>query len=255
MSTRSVIARVDGQEGGFKGVYHHWDGSPTWLGKKLWSLLNGQFKGNLNAMLTYLIDQHSAGWSSLESSENKGKPECYCHPKRQRAATPQANWYTHENVETDIEYVYAFDEEQRRLYVRVTRHDAEEIIDLDGDEPDWGKIQCGAELERCSHYAWVHFPKLKGSSLGTATYLGRREFSFHDAVAIIKDGKRFKLTGSGSGRSGVWVSTAVTRNGRRLEIPTALYDKEAGYLPYPGVAWVFPPTQDNPNETIKEYVA
>ena len=78
MSTRSVIARVGKNEGEFSGRYIHWDGSPTTRGPLLWKMFHQEFKGDLSAMLVYLIDKHPAGWSSLENRE------CYCHPSRSK---------------------------------------------------------------------------------------------------------------------------------------------------------------------------
>lgn len=67
MSTRSVIARKQGS--GFSGVYHHWDGYPSGLGQTLFELRNGHFKRNTSAMLAFLIDQHPAGWSTINGAD------------------------------------------------------------------------------------------------------------------------------------------------------------------------------------------
>lgn len=67
MSTRSVIARKDGMS--FKGVYHHWDGYPSGLGATLFELRNGHFKGDTQAMLSALIDDHPAGWSTINGAD------------------------------------------------------------------------------------------------------------------------------------------------------------------------------------------
>jgi hypothetical protein len=64
MSTRSIIARAPG-EGIFKGVYHHWGGYPTGLGKYLTEILTAQFGNDLPRMLRTLIDEHPAGWSTI----------------------------------------------------------------------------------------------------------------------------------------------------------------------------------------------
>jgi hypothetical protein len=162
-----------------------------------------------------------------------------------------------------VEWLYAFDEEANRLYVRDQNHKEDAgIIELGEDEPDWGTIECGETLERCGHYAWKHFPHLKGCNLGTQTYLGRRPMEFHDAVAFVVAGKRYANTGCGGNSEylntrgktfprNVWVATVKAANGRRLDLAVALITSD-GYRPYPGVAWVYPPTQDNPNETIVE---
>jgi hypothetical protein len=252
MSTRAVIARVTGTEGQFKGVYQHWDGYPNGLGKKLY-MLYSKFNHDLNGMLRYLIDEHLAGWSVAGE-------ECYCHPKRHRDAETEPNWFTHENTESDIEWIYAFDVEANRMYVRDNRHDAEEIVDLTGPEPDWNVLECGANWERCSHYACFHFPELSGSNLGMQTYLGRREFEMHDAVAFIINGKRYASTGSGGNSDylaghthnpyprNCWVAS-LTRCGHRKDVVVAKI-QDGKYTPYPGVAWVFPGRKNRPEETI-----
>ena|SRR5438034_893083 len=51
ISTRSIIARAAG-EGTFKGVYHHWDGYPTGLGKYLTEILADPFGNDLPACCT-----------------------------------------------------------------------------------------------------------------------------------------------------------------------------------------------------------
>lgn len=67
MSTRGCIARRDCD--GFAGVYHHWDSYPTALGKTLWDLSHGHFAGDLPGMLRTLIDEHPAGWSTINRAD------------------------------------------------------------------------------------------------------------------------------------------------------------------------------------------
>ena len=253
MSTRAVIARVSGNESEFKGVYSHWDGYPTNLGKRLWKIVHDEYQGDLAEALRFLIDSHTAGWSVAGE-------ECYCHPKRKRDPEPLGNWFTHENTEKDIEWIYIFNEENNRLYIRDTSNDAEMIVKLSGEEPDWDKIECGENLERCSHYAWRHNLLPKTSNLSTSAHLSYRKMEFRDAVAFIIDGRRYVATGSGGNSdylrkatgknypSNVWIATVQARNGRRLDLPVA-YIARDGYTPYEGVTWVFPPTQNNPTET------
>lgn len=72
MSTRSAIARPVPSEDGkikFVGVYHHWDGYPQGLGATLFELYNGFFKRDLDAMLKTLIDDHPAGWSTINGKD------------------------------------------------------------------------------------------------------------------------------------------------------------------------------------------
>lgn len=259
MSTRGCIARVGEHEGTFKGVYNHSDSYPKFMGPHLWKMLHEKYQGKLPAMLAEIIDEHSAGWSFIGE-------ECYCHPKRDRDAEPKGAWITDEDMkDTDIEWVWVFDEANYKLYIRDQRYREDvAIVDLHGPEPDWRPIECGDNLERCHHYAYVHFPELVGGSqanISTEVYLGRREFDLPDAISFIVNGKRYNSTGCG-GRSefvdprgrifprGTWVQTVLSKRGKRSQVPVANITKE-GYVPYPGVTWVFPPIKDNPNETLR----
>ena len=90
----------------------------------------------------------------------------------------------------------------------------------------------------------------------------------HDAVAFLVDGKRYTATGSGGnsdylnncayrmGKRGYkvfprnsWIATVKAGNGRRLELPVGSI-KDGKYVPLPGIAWVYPPTKDHPEETV-----
>jgi hypothetical protein len=68
MGTRSAIARINGEHG-FKGTYHHWDGYPTGLGATLFNLYQTQFNHDLPKMLHVLIDEHPAGWSTINGKD------------------------------------------------------------------------------------------------------------------------------------------------------------------------------------------
>jgi hypothetical protein len=168
--------------------------------------------------------------------------------------------------DTDIQWVYVFDEERNRMFVRDGRHDAESIVELAEPEPDWTVIECGENFERCGHYAWFHGLLPKTSNLSTQTWLGNRPLEFHDAVAFIIEGKRWTSTGCGghsdfyttplarkhgftkSFPRNTWVASVRAKNGRRVDAAVAQITKD-GYKPFPGVVWVMPPTKDNPVET------
>ena len=270
MSTRGIIARVTGAEGQFEGRYIHWDNYPTNRGKQLWAMLHGEFESNVEKMLVCLIDKHPAGWSTLDNSSDTGKRECYCHPKRKRDADDEGFLFTHETFakgeDGGAEWLYAFDSENNRLFIRDLNHKEDlEPIDLAGPEPEWSVIECGQNFERCHHYAGAHIPALKNTRIGMKTYLGREPFEFHDAIAVIVNGKRFKMTGSGGNaaylrQSGAirisepllpnaWVSTVIAGNGRRLDIPTAIQEN-GKFIPYKGVTWVMPPIKTIEQETL-----
>ncbi len=292
MSTRSVIARVGEEEGQFRGRYVHADGMPTSMGATLWSLFHGHFKNDLSAMLAYLIDapHAQAGWSALVGKDFKLKPgytwqkatadgaKYEVYSKRLDYRRPQCYagrpgeepyTFTEKDFEngTDVEWLYVFDEAERKLFVRdVSAKEDVAIIDLNGEEPNWSKIECGENFERCSHYGWVHGLTPKTSNLSTQTWLGNRPLEFHDAIAFIIQGKRYIATGSGGNSNylrqmtgknlppDVWVVSVITGNGKRLEIPVAKITKEDSRVPLPGIQWVFPPTKNNPLETLSEDV-
>jgi hypothetical protein len=231
----------------------------------LWQIIRKEFKRNLKVALVSLIDQHPAGWSSLADRS------CYCHPKqskrpefKNRKPEPE-QIFTEKNVvtgDTDIEWLFAFDEERKRLCVRDVQHGAESLVELEDARPNWEVIECGEEFERCGHYAWFHKLLPKTSNLSTQVWLGNRPFEFHDAVAFLIDGKRLKSTGSGgnsdylqraTGRKlprNTWVSSVIAGNGKRLEVPVAQILPGGLYTPLPGVTFVYPPMKVNPNETL-----
>lgn len=120
MGTRGGIVRVTG-DGTFKGRYHGFDSYPDGLGKTLWELYRERHNKNLDAMLKELIDEHPAGWSSINvadwsvppgyggrSRNDKSRAQCYCHGER----SEQGMDLTEKNAaEVGCEYIYAFDKE------------------------------------------------------------------------------------------------------------------------------------------------
>lgn len=272
MSTRSIIARVGKHEGEFSGVYVHSDGMPTSMGPLLFQIIGEEFKGDLKAALRFLINEHLASWSS-PFPENRS---CYCHPQnsnrpeefRQRKPEPTQK-FTHKNVkDSGARWLYIFDERNMRLYVRDVSHDSEHIVELAAaEQPTWQDIECGEHFERCGHYAWYHKLLPRTSNLSTQTWLERQPLDFHDAIAFVINGKRYKATGSGGSsefymtplarRHGytkafprhTWVADVIATNGQRMQFPVASISPEGKYTPYPGVIWIYPPTKNNPNET------
>jgi hypothetical protein len=292
VSTRGIIARSTG-EGTFAGRYHHWDSYPSGLGLTLVELYRGHFKQDLNRLLQVLLDEHPAGWStilhkdfnlkpgytnigtrpdrmSIDKFQNQPlnrRPQCYCHGHRH-----EDGFLHDEKSDCGAEWAYVLDEDEKLLHVldrqkheQSGEYHWQEVgrIDLESEEKiNWTAIECGENFERCSHYAWYHNLLPKASHLGTQTWLGNRPLEFHDAVAFIVDGKRYKATGSGGNSNylrqmtgenlppDVWVSSVISGNGKRLEIPVAKITKEDGRVPLPGVQWVFPPTLKTQKETV-----
>lgn len=128
MATRGCIARRTGEHS-FAGIYHHWDSYPSGLGKTLFGLYNGFFQRDLDAMLRMLLDEHPAGWSTINgadfslpagyvndpidriSDEVATGPRCYCHGDRHETSDGHV---TEKNAdETGCEYVYILDAQER----------------------------------------------------------------------------------------------------------------------------------------------
>lgn len=66
MSTRSSIALPE--PGGWRGVFHHWDGYPTGLGATLLDLYDSRYDGEFDAMARELVLDSPAGWSTINGS-------------------------------------------------------------------------------------------------------------------------------------------------------------------------------------------
>ena len=286
MSTNGAILRSNGV-----GVYHHSDSYPRALGKFLWDSFHGFFKQDLKSMLKLIIDDHPAGWSTLYLSDFSVKPrginlnpefnpdgtrtkkyanayrvwtktpKCYCHGIYSDSANP-----IYLNELDGIPWAYIFNEQRNTITILDVYNRTEMDFSLFDKEPDWTHIECGEGLERCTHYAWVHFPEAKEypyGDLSTDVYLGRKQFDFRHVVAFVISGERYSATGNGfhsciAGRirkqsfpPDCWIST-VTRikTNERLEIPVAKITKQ-GYKPYKGVTWVYPPTKYNTKETLR----
>lgn len=191
MSTRGAIVRfTNGETTEFAGRYHHWDSYPSGLGKTLWGLYHGHFKKDLKLMLQVLIDEHPAGWSTINGADfNKAagyigdfgynvdtpygsrNPVCYCHGDRS-----EEGWrVTQENASgSGVEYVYGFDEGPTLVVLSSYCADGDKMVGafgmgdpqatwkeiarvpLEGPEPDWGRIGCGEDFERCVHVEGYH---------------------------------------------------------------------------------------------------
>jgi hypothetical protein len=144
VSTRSVIARVDGDS--WVGRYVHWGGRPQERGWQLWRLYCGRFGGDLRAMLLELIDAHPAGWVHLGQGATLADAECFCHDRGE--GTAREYWERAEDAETDCVWAYAFNERTRKLFVYFRAWDGVRgvwrlaaVVDLCGVEPDWAQIE------------------------------------------------------------------------------------------------------------------
>lgn len=122
MSTRAVIARKTGPKT-WRGVYHHWDGCPSRLGRYLWEhlqprasldILSGSQRngGMLEAALSSVIDKHPRGWSTLMDLI----PKCFCHSMGEGIeGDPELDHSTAAGC--GCEYAYVFDTENQTMEV------------------------------------------------------------------------------------------------------------------------------------------
>lgn len=176
MATRALIAR--GNLNGWEARYHHWDGYPSGLGATLYKLFNGYFEKDAKAMLKVLIDDHPAGWSTINAAdwnlepgfleydsrkdlEEPYRPQCYCHGDRKEEGGP-----TIKDTDGDFwgaEYCYVINEETNIMRILGRKYDdgspavqffgvdasvvADGVhwktlafVNLDGEEPQWGDI-------------------------------------------------------------------------------------------------------------------
>ena len=186
MSTRAALARLTCVSPvKWAGRYHHWDGYPSGLGATLWKLYHGHFNRDLDSMLKVLLDDHPAGWSSLNASdfaqepgfvepmnsgsESANQPQCYCHGDRQ-----EEGWLvTDENASgSGCEWAYAFTSAKT---MGGKRHDTMlvlssytpegkmigmfgvgdgeavwpvvAVVNLNGQEPNWENIESATPLD------------------------------------------------------------------------------------------------------------
>ncbi len=158
MATRAAIARLIAAEPPrWEGVYHHWDGYPSYLGRWLFLTVRETFGGNAAAFLRFALS-HRGGWSHIypaELPQGGYLPECYCHSRGEGASMMLQGCSCHEQggeASCDpifIEYVYAIDPARRMMAILEStvgkeeqpRHVLLAAVPLDGPEPDWQALQ------------------------------------------------------------------------------------------------------------------
>ncbi|HEX2615722.1 MAG TPA: hypothetical protein VHL10_09525 [Nitrososphaera sp.] len=170
-----MIARTDGTR--MVGVYHHWDSYPSGVGAMLYKLYNGHFQRDSKAMLDVLVDQHPAGWSSIndadfslapgwssflydggtgkafnrfeyerqlaayEQTEQARRPHCYCHGERREAGRLLSSFADAAN--SGAEYAYVIDIHTDTMRISAcSGNEWREIaqVVLYEAEPDWEKL-------------------------------------------------------------------------------------------------------------------
>lgn len=166
MSTRAVIARAT-DAGGWAGRYHHSDGYPHGLGRRLYAVARDL---GVTRMLALLVDEHPAGWSIILGCDMRKEPgyrglsdaylamtpeeriaddaahgpQCYCHGGRRWEST----LITDMGDDCDTEWCYAIHEARGEMTVykrayspsRWTRVATVNLLS-DGPEPDWDAME------------------------------------------------------------------------------------------------------------------
>lgn len=224
----------------FAGSYHHWDGYPNGLGYDIFRQAHENV-GSLRKTIG-LILKH-ANWSSILDSDltlpARGElgdngisplckicgekalkhnlseidhepyfgPICGCHDYEtgEPFLHSASGRITDENIDewTGIEYVYAFNFEQDRVYIRKEYFDEEsddwkcewsfiDISDWENESPEMlaAKMECGDNLENCDHSAIYHFPDMREAhppgrfdiSMPTRKYVGMESLDARDAI-------------------------------------------------------------------------
>lgn len=245
MSTRAIIARPT--DAGWEGVYSHFDGYPTGLGKKLHTGCREQFGGDVDAMLRFIIDDHLGGWSTLgnlDATKAAGytdtrpdfatpdedpvqaaiykahveAPRCYCHSERPGDAGDDLR--THEDAKDayDIEWTYICSPEHLMVFKGCFEMTPVGSVEWDAEVSDerWGTIECGENYERCTHYAWVHFPDLPAEyrDMSMDLLMGARKPEPHDAIGYMVNGVEVKCRKSGHAES-YYAECGLADNGER----------------------------------------
>lgn len=121
MSTRGVVARQTGGRCEFRGSYLHYDNYPSGAGATLWHLIN---KYGAKAVAEFLIDQHPAGWSTINDADTEqpsvesamSKCECFCHSRHEKY--DETSFLTHETAQAcGCEYAYILNGEDDSLII------------------------------------------------------------------------------------------------------------------------------------------
>lgn len=162
MSTRSFIGRPGLEFESPFGRYHHSDGYPSGVGATLYQAIRDHFKGDIEAALRYLINDHPAGWSCLVGADftlkpgfsnfttlkkylnadgttnwdayfkspKQRRPKCYCHGDRHE----ERHDLTLNNASAiGCEYAYIISPESRKMYVLSSYcEDGEKMIGMFG---------------------------------------------------------------------------------------------------------------------------
>jgi hypothetical protein len=136
MSTRAVIAyRTEGNK--WQGVYNHFDGYPTGLGRKLWEDFHANYAGETATPRTDIvkfiqerIKEHKGGWSDFPNS-------CYCHTRGEA----DSNMVIDSDHSDPLfhEFIYIFNPDRKELTI-LSSADKTSEVKLSGDMNDRHKV-------------------------------------------------------------------------------------------------------------------
>lgn len=273
MSTRWAIARQKGDT--WEGRYVHSDGYPSHALRQLFLIRSEGFDGDVDAMLRYYLDDH-CGWSwvgpdtktpagfveisNWPSYENQAAYEaffrqnhCYCHGDRHEDLWD--DWRRGNDTDTaDLEWAYVLNDIGVSVFkpnVEGTRWEFLALVRWDEELTDERitAVECGENLERCGHYASMHFPEAEGTRYPTDVWLGLVKPDHHHMTHVRRRGQLYKVNGGHmertySSQKGYtythrWFSYVKDASGWEDEIFTVSIPKRGEPHPAPGVEWVF----------------
>jgi hypothetical protein len=219
-----MVARVEGD--GFVGRSTYWDGYPQTMGHQLFLLAQGRFshEDGLEAMMKVLVDDHQ-GWSVIKA----GIDQTYMNENGLTLAEASElvegigiayTDFVEEEIlrgkegevldmsARSIEWVYAVEVETAKLHIyEVNRQTGIPTqvgwASLESPEPDWTTIECGSDLQRCRHVAFVHAERFgldadhPSARLSVKQLLGEEPLNPYNAIGAIYKSQRHTFTGNG----------------------------------------------------------
>lgn len=167
MSTRGAVGRITSKPGEaitFSGIFSHWNNYPDGAGKALFNLYKKAFKRDTNAMLKYLIDDHPAGWSTINGDPNVLPTQCYCHGNRKE----EGRVITEKNAsKCGCEYVYAFTPDGKTMLILSSYcEDGSKMIGMFGcgdPKAEW-KVIGELKLNGAAPKNWETYPLINAPS-------------------------------------------------------------------------------------------
>lgn len=197
MSTRGIVGTA--HDSGFRGRYIHMDSYPSGVGQDLldafahfgdWEKVrDASLRPDVHGYWSNFDPQDGLGWTDSDEMDDITNLE-----------------------DVDAEWAYLLDERgvsvvwarrDRGWHQGVTWVNVGKVAWSDKPEhEEWLRLQCGDDLERCTHYAWVHFPEAKDINIGTAVWMGRAEPGHHDVHELVlmrQGGPRLTVCGGSRG--------------------------------------------------------